>query len=187
MNNVIVLTRAYAYWCQVPVSQALFWKEKDRCEWVYWDDKKTVGSANKRHPLPYVIRLTTFTGYKRRNKELSFSKELMYQRDDNNCQYWHKKDGNSYIYKCAPWERTVDHIVPQSQGGKNSFTNCVCACKHCNEIKKKNNRPGQVNMRLIRQPRVPQINSNEYVVRKFEYNENILCHRKYMEYQGKAV
>ena len=49
---------------------------------------------------------------------------------------------------------TVDHIVPRTLGGMDSWENLVCACITCNN-KKGDRTPEQAGMKLIRQPRIP--------------------------------
>jgi 5-methylcytosine-specific restriction endonuclease McrA len=51
---------------------------------------------------------------------------------------------------------TVDHIIPQSKGGKSTFDNRVAACRECNH-KKGNRTPNEAKMYLIRQPYTPTI------------------------------
>lgn len=42
--------------------------------------------------------------------------------------------GNECFY-CKDYADTIDHIVPKSQGGLSSFSNCVPACLKCNSTK----------------------------------------------------
>lgn len=47
---------------------------------------------------------------------------------------------------------TIDHVTPQSQGGKNSYENTVAACSTCNG-RKEDRTPAQAKMFLRRKPR----------------------------------
>lgn len=49
---------------------------------------------------------------------------------------------------------TNDHIVPRSRGGDHSWTNCVTACKRCNNFKD-DNLLTEVGMKLLYVPYVP--------------------------------
>jgi 5-methylcytosine-specific restriction endonuclease McrA len=49
---------------------------------------------------------------------------------------------------------TVDHLVPQSRGGRNSWLNTVAACTRCNH-RKANRTPAEAGMTLRLEPRVP--------------------------------
>jgi 5-methylcytosine-specific restriction endonuclease McrA len=51
---------------------------------------------------------------------------------------------------------TIDHVIPQSRGGKNSFENCVTSCFDCNN-KKGNRTPNEANMYMKRRPYSPTI------------------------------
>lgn len=49
---------------------------------------------------------------------------------------WKKSIKKEWNEKCAycnsEEDLTIDHIIPQSKGGKNTKNNVVCACKSCN-------------------------------------------------------
>ena len=49
---------------------------------------------------------------------------------------------------------TTDHVVPRALGGRDSWTNLVCACIRCNN-RKGNRSPEQAGMSLARPPRAP--------------------------------
>ena len=68
---------------------------------------------------------------------------MIYKRDRNTCQY------------CGSTTRlTIDHVLPRSRGGEDSWENLVVACSSCN-TKKGNKLLEHTNMRLVRQPRAP--------------------------------
>ena len=66
------------------------------------------------------------------------------RRDDHKCQYCGKKNV----------EMTVDHIIPKSKGGADSWENLVTACVKCNNIKG-NRTPEEIGMKLHSKPRKP--------------------------------
>lgn len=49
----------------------------------------------------------------------------------------YKRDGYECVYCGASRKRdlTIDHVVPKSKGGKDSWENLVTACKSCNHMK----------------------------------------------------
>ncbi|RKY78707.1 hypothetical protein DRQ07_07280 [candidate division KSB1 bacterium] len=133
------------------------------------------------------VTVLKFVGYHPKTEEINFSKEAIFERDNNYCQYWHYDEYNhKFLYKCTPSERTLDHVLPKSQGGKNSFKNCVCSCRHCNINIKKGRTPEEAGLKLIRKPFVPKRNKKDYVRHKFAYNENKLSHRFYAKHILKA-
>ena len=68
-------------------------------------------------------------------------------RDRNICQYCAKDFKTS--------ELTVDHILPKSRGGKNTWKNLVAACVPCNQ-KKGAKTVVEADMHPIRKPFVPK-------------------------------
>lgn len=47
----------------------------------------------------------------------------------------HSRDGNKCVYCKSTRNLTIDHIIPSSRGGQNSWENMVCACNKCNTFK----------------------------------------------------
>lgn len=74
------------------------------------------------------------------------SRKNIIKRDKHICQYCGKYLGKK--------EYTVDHIVPRSKGGKNTWENLVTSCKKCN-FKKANKSLKETNMRLLKEPKEP--------------------------------
>ncbi len=72
------------------------------------------------------------------------TKSAIYRRDGNKCQY------------CSSSRNlTLDHVIPRSKGGDDSYQNLVVACSNCN-TKKGDKYLEQTGMKLIRQPRAPK-------------------------------
>lgn len=68
------------------------------------------------------------------------------ERDGNRCQYTGK------LLRAD--EGSIDHILPRSKGGKDSWDNCVWASKEINN-RKGNRLPQEAGLSLIRTPRSP--------------------------------
>lgn len=75
------------------------------------------------------------------------TKESIRKRDGGICQY----TGKSLSWK----EGNIDHVVPRSQGGKNTFENMVWCHKDINS-KKADKTPDQAGLKLIRKPYAPK-------------------------------
>ncbi len=95
------------------------------------------------YPWPVVLRLiryvkTTFL-YAQRP---AWSKRGVLRRDRHRCAY------------CLGPAETVDHVLPQSRGGTNTWLNTVAACTRCNNLKA-NRTPAEAGMQLHRLPTVP--------------------------------
>lgn len=68
------------------------------------------------------------------------------ERDGGVCQYTGRK--------LAQGQGNLDHIHPQSRGGRNTFENLVWADKQINTLKG-NRTPEEAGLRLIRRPKAP--------------------------------
>lgn len=76
-----------------------------------------------------------------------FSRQNIYLRDKNTCQYCNKRKSRS--------ELNLDHVIPRSQGGRTSWENVVCSCIPCN-LKKGGRTPDEARMKLLRVPTRPR-------------------------------
>jgi hypothetical protein len=73
---------------------------------------------------PSIIRIPRYIKHHRHN--VPPSRQNIFKRDGHTCVY------------CGNRERrklTIDHVIPQSKGGKNSWDNLVTACFKCNNEK----------------------------------------------------
>ncbi len=92
-------------------------------------------------PIPSVIRLKYYV--KPIYRDAYPTKRNIFIRDKYRCQY------------CGSVkDLTLDHIIPKVRGGKDTWTNLVCACKKCNNYKG-NRTPEEAGMRLLSKPRKP--------------------------------
>lgn len=71
----------------------------------------------------------------------------LWLRDGGVCQYSGRK--------LAPGEGNIDHVIPVSRGGENSWENCVLSCRAVNE-KKADKTPQEAGLRLLRKPVQPR-------------------------------
>lgn len=95
------------------------------------------------YPWPIVLRLiryvkTTFLYA----TAPTWSKRGVLRRDQHHCAY------------CGQRADTVDHLMPQSRGGQNTWLNTVAACTSCNNHKA-NRTPAEAMMLLAWKPTVP--------------------------------
>lgn len=84
-------------------------------------DKIWRGATTELH-IPYVIQMTYMVN-KKRNGRIGFSRRGVLARDKFTCAY------------CGKYADTIDHVIPRSIGGENSYANCVAACFKCNSKK----------------------------------------------------
>ena len=71
------------------------------------------------------------------------SRGMIYTRDENKCQYCGSTRG-----------LTIDHVIPKSKGGHDTWENLVVACSICN-AKKGDKLLEQTGMRLAKKPKAP--------------------------------
>ena len=113
-----------------------------------------------------VIRLVNYVVIPfRRMTNMYPTRNLIYKRDKNKCQY------------CGATKHlTIDHVIPKSKGGEDTWENLVVACSSCN-VKKGDKLLEQTNMKLQRTPRAPVSkvlmdleNSNQEEWKEFTYS-----------------
>jgi 5-methylcytosine-specific restriction endonuclease McrA len=105
----------------------------------------SVATATVRIRVPTVIIATQFS--KMPMKQPRLCSASVYERDGGRCQYTGEFVGRE--------GGNLDHVVPRSRGGKNTFENLVWAKKHVN-TDKANRLPAEAGLRLIRQPVAPK-------------------------------
>lgn len=120
---------------------------KDLCtgrfEVVEHDPRISIGTASGQKPFPAVVRFShgVFLGaLKFKPRQLRPTRKSIYERDNATCQYC----ANRISFSRA----TVDHVLPKSRGGKNTWTNLVLSCASCNN-EKGNRTPREANMELL--------------------------------------
>ena len=104
-----------------------------------------ISSPSVTFKLPSVIVLKTVVKFISRG--IRPSRKNILWRDKNQCQYCGGIE--------APNDMTIDHMIPRSRGGGNTWSNLVTCCKKCNQ-KKRDRTPEEANMSLLNKPRRPK-------------------------------
>lgn len=102
-----------------------------------------VAQFTKRVLRPKIIRLLKFVSLPYR--KLAPTKNNIFRRDGFECGYCLSKD-----------DLTLDHIIPRSRGGRDSWDNLVTCCKRCNNDKD-NKTPVEAGMPLLKVPFAPTL------------------------------
>ncbi|MBE9222543.1 HNH endonuclease [Cyanobacterium stanieri LEGE 03274] len=110
-------------------------------------------------PLPSVIRLRYYV--KVPYKEIPLTRKNILERDRHSCQYCNYRGE----------KLTLDHVIPRSRGGPDSWENLVTACVRCN-IRKGNRTPKEAQMPLLVQPRKPYSSLHFEIVKCTKDNLN---------------
>lgn len=123
----------FADWHALSAHRAAFEADVDEHRWV-----KTV-----REPVlaPQVIRLVRYDRF--RAPKVPLTRRNIFLRDENTCQYCGQRFSST--------ELSLDHVLPSSRGGGNTWQNLVCACTTCNHTKA-DRTPREAGMRLVRDP-----------------------------------
>lgn len=122
-----------------------------RAEMVTEYQEKKIQGVGSSFSLPKILRLHA---KHRSDKKVRFSRHNVFWRDKFHCQY---------CFRHQPLNRlTIDHVLPQSRGGKTSWENVVSACAPCN-TKKGNKLPHEANMKLKNRPLKPNWSPQLYL------------------------
>ena len=95
--------------------------------------------------VPRIVRLLLYEKMPR--QQVKFNRRNLFARDSNHCQYCGKKFPTT--------ELSLDHVVPRSRNGENSWENLVCCCMKCN-VRKGGRTPAEAGMKLINKPTKPK-------------------------------
>ena len=94
-------------------------------------------------PVPTVVRLVRYVVTRwRYSSGPAWSRAGVLNRDGHRCAY------------CGGTASTIDHVVPRSRGGRNTWLNTVAACGGCNQ-RKDDRTPAEAGMRLRIKPAAP--------------------------------
>ena len=94
------------------------------------------------HRWPKAVRLVRYIATHWMYRPAGYSRDGVLKRDRRRCVY------------CGADARTIDHLLPQSRGGRWTWLNTVAACHACNS-RKGNRTPEEAGMRLRVRPFVP--------------------------------
>ena len=145
MHRVLVLNATFEPLNTVSMPRAVSLLLAEKAEIVEAAEAQ-LRSQSLSLPMPLVIRLVTYVRIPRL-LPLGVTRRGVLKRDNFSCQYCGKSQ--------SPSDLTLDHVLPRSRGGKNTWENVVAACKPCNH-RKGNRTPAEAHLRLLRQPFRPR-------------------------------
>lgn len=139
MGQVLVLNASYEPLNITSWRRAMVMLLKGKAEGLEHDPSRPL-----RHDylLPTVIRLRHFVRVPYR--EMPLTRRNLFQRDGHRCQYC----------GCLGQPLSIDHVLPRSRGGSDSWENVTTACLPCN-VRKGNRTPREAGMLLARKPHRP--------------------------------
>lgn len=140
-TNVLVLNQDYQPLSVCSVQRSLILLFLEKAELLHDVPERFVHTVRTEYDFPSVIRLKRYIRLP--FQEVMPTRKNIMRRDRMKCQYC----GNH-------GQLTIDHIMPRSRGGQDSWTNLVTACTSCNQ-KKGNRTPEEASMPLKRKPFKP--------------------------------
>ncbi|MFQ5570609.1 MAG: HNH endonuclease [Rhodothermales bacterium] len=136
--HVLVLNQDYSALTICSVQRAIILIHLRKAELVEALPDHFLRSPSVRFPWPSIVRLKMYVRVPYRR--IMLSRKNVLRRDRFRCQY------------CGAHEDlTVDHVIPKSRGGQDTWINLVAACTKCNN-KKGNRTPDEAGMKLRRKP-----------------------------------
>jgi len=124
-NKTLVLDVAYIARSIITTERAFVISMKGNAEVIHeYDEYFKLVNPDYQFKKPSVIKVKKYVNDLLHTVPLT--RENVYRRDNYSCVY------------CGESRRkllTLDHLVPKSKGGENTWQNLVTACKKCNNIK----------------------------------------------------
>jgi 5-methylcytosine-specific restriction endonuclease McrA len=150
-QQVLVLSTGYEPLFRTNWKRALSAVLSGRAEIIEEHETLWVGTTSGKIAMPTVVRFITgiiaarLRSIKKTHKP---SKKMLWKRDSGKCQYCDSKISLS--------SATIDHVVPRSRGGKETWRNLVIACSKCN-CKKGSSLTSECGMIPITKPSIPKL------------------------------
>ncbi|MEM1093022.1 MAG: HNH endonuclease [Bacteroidota bacterium] len=137
-GHVLVLNQDYRALTICSVERAVILVHLQKAEVVEAYKDRVLRSPSTTFPWPSIVRIKQYVRvpYKR----ILLSRKNVLRRDRFRCQYCGHRD-----------DLTIDHVMPRSRGGRDTWENLVAACVKCNS-RKGNKTPEEALMPLLRKP-----------------------------------
>jgi len=125
-----------------------------------------VRAVNFEIQAPRVVRLLSYERVPRNT--VKFNRRNIFLRDGHRCQYCGKRFSSPRL--------SLDHVLPKSRGGADTWENIVCACLKCN-VDKGGRTPAEAGMKLLQKPVKPKrspLLSRQLSLSKYECWRNFI-------------
>ena len=140
-GNVLILNQDYQPLSVCNVRRSLLLLFLEKAEMLHNRPDYKIRTVSSEFDFPSVIRLRKYARIPFKN--IVLTRKNVMKRDGNRCQYC----GSSS-------DLTIDHVIPKSRNGKDTWDNLVTACNKCNH-KKGNKTPSEAGMKLKKEPYRP--------------------------------
>ena len=139
--RTLVLHAGYEPLAVVSFKRALVLVLNEKATILAGAQTETVRSASTEFELPTVILLQRYVRIPN-SKRVPVSRRGVLRRDSQRCGY------------CGKSANTIDHILPRSRGGQDTWENLVACCLRCNNLKS-DRTPAEMGWELKVTPTMP--------------------------------
>jgi len=139
--RTLVLNAGYEPLAVVSFKRALVLVMNQKASIVAADEQQLVRSESMSWAMPSVIILRNYVRIPG-HRQVPVSRRGVLRRDAQRCGY------------CGGTATTIDHILPRSRGGADSWENLVACCLRCNNLKG-DRTPSEMGWTLRLKPRPP--------------------------------
>jgi len=153
--RTLVLNAGFEPLAVVSFKRALVLVMNQKATVVEADTEHPVWGSSGAYPRPSVILLTRYVRIPSA-RFIPVSRRGVLRRDAAHCGY------------CGGAANTIDHVLPRSRGGQDSWENLVACCLRCNNAKG-NHTPGEMGWKLRVRPKPPH--GTSWLVRGVEHSE----------------
>lgn len=141
MRTTLVLNAGFEPLAIVSFKRALVLVMSEKAVVVARDDDHPVLGTTTEWVRPSVILLSRYVRVPS-GRAVPVSRRGVLRRDDSRCAY------------CGVHASTIDHVLPRSRGGADSWENLVACCLKCNNVKG-DRTPHEMGWKLRFAPRPP--------------------------------
>lgn len=154
MGDVLLLNASYEPLTTITSRRAVALLLRGRVEAATEHTFSLQGVVNKVH-IPTIIRLRQYINVPRRG--MGWSRKGVLGRDGHCCIYCGITAGQTSKNRIVrKQDFTIDHLMPRSRSGKNTWGNTACACFTCNQ-RKGDRTPHEAGMSLRWEPKTPRV------------------------------
>ena len=150
--RTLVLNAGYEPLTVVSFKRAMVLVMNEKASVIERVENDPVIAGLRRYDRPVVILLTRYVRVPTARRQ-PVTRRGVLRRDDHRCGY------------CGKSASTIDHVMPRSRGGADSWENLVACCLRCNNDKS-DRTPQEMGWELRRIPRAPH--GGTWVVRGAE-------------------
>ncbi len=140
--RTLVLNAGYEPLAVVSFKRALVLVMNEKATVIAADSENPVWGSTGSWERPSVIILRHYVRIPS-GRHVPVSRRGVLRRDNQRCAY------------CGGSANTIDHVLPRSRGGKDSWENLVACCLRCNNLKG-DRTPSEMRWNLRTTPRPPR-------------------------------